>query len=107
MTATRDRVREALEWLESLALIERAAEDERHWVNKGVSWALRVMGRRSRVLNAAAVETSRRLAECDERAARSLGKEALRELTGPVVRRQLTARGKEAGVAVTTRRSTR
>jgi 3-methyladenine DNA glycosylase AlkD len=35
-------------FLDSLALIERAAEDDRNFVKKGVSWALRLIGRRNR-----------------------------------------------------------
>jgi 3-methyladenine DNA glycosylase AlkD len=76
-------------FLRSFALIERAASDERNFVKKGVSWALRVVGRRNVVLNAAAVDVSRSLAEATDVAARWIGKGALRELTGPVVRRQL------------------
>ena len=48
-------------FLESLSLVERAAGDERNFVKKGVSWALRVIGRRNRTLNAASLETARRL----------------------------------------------
>jgi 3-methyladenine DNA glycosylase AlkD len=79
-------------FIRSLALVERAASDERNFVKKGVSWALRVIGRRNRVLNAAAVATSQRLVESPDVAARWIGREALRELTGPVVRRQLARR---------------
>ena len=79
-------------FLRSLKVIERGATDPRNFVKKGVSWGLRVLGRRNRVLNAAAVEVSRRLAESDEPAARSTGKEALRELTSPLVRRKLAAK---------------
>jgi 3-methyladenine DNA glycosylase AlkD len=79
-------------FIQALALVERAAPDERNFVKKGVSWALRVVGRRNRALNAAAVATSRRLVQSPDAAARSIGKEALRELTGPVVRRQLARR---------------
>jgi 3-methyladenine DNA glycosylase AlkD len=79
-------------FIQALALVERAAPDERNFVKKGVSWALRVVGRRNRALNAAAVATSRRLVQAPDAAARSIGKEALRELTGPVVRRQLARR---------------
>ena len=35
-------------FLECLPLIERAATDERNFVKKGVSWALRAVGRRNR-----------------------------------------------------------
>jgi 3-methyladenine DNA glycosylase AlkD len=64
-----------------LPLIERGAADERNFVRKGVSWALRGVGRRSRSLNTAAVTVARRLARSDESAPRWVGKDALRELT--------------------------
>jgi len=79
-------------FLATLPLIERGARDERNFVKKGVSWALRVLGRRNRVLNEAAVELAARLAGSDVPSARSVGKEAHRELTGPVVRRALATR---------------
>jgi 3-methyladenine DNA glycosylase AlkD len=66
---------------ESLRFIERAATDERNFVKKGVSWALRTVGRRNLALNAAAVTVARRLAESPQAAARWVGKDALRELT--------------------------
>jgi 3-methyladenine DNA glycosylase AlkD len=75
-----------------LALIERGAPDERNFVKKGVSWALRAVGRRNRALNAEAIELARRLAESPDPAPRWIGKDALRELGGPVVRRQLGRR---------------
>jgi 3-methyladenine DNA glycosylase AlkD len=75
-----------------LPLIERAAADERNFVKKGVSWALRVIGRRNRALNAAAVKAARRLAASPASSARWVGRDAVKELTGPVVRRKLTAR---------------
>jgi 3-methyladenine DNA glycosylase AlkD len=78
-------------FLGSLRLIEQAASDERNFVRKAVSWALRAIGRRNRALNAAAVQTARRLAASTNRAARSSGKEALRELTNPKVQRRLSA----------------
>ena len=67
-------------FLKSLRLIERAATDERNFVKKGVSWALRALGRRGPTLRAAAEETARRLAESEEPAARWVGREGLRDL---------------------------
>ena len=74
---------------ESLLLIERAATDDRNFVKKGVSWALRGVGRRSAALNAAAVTVARRLADSPQAAARWVGKDALRDLTKPAVIRRL------------------
>ena len=76
-------------FLEGLELIERAASDERNFVKKGVSWALRLIGRRNAALNTAAIALSRRLAASDNPASRWIGKGAVRELTSPLVKRAL------------------
>jgi 3-methyladenine DNA glycosylase AlkD len=72
-----------------LPLVERAAEDDRNFVKKGVLWALRAVGMRNKCLNAAAAASARRLAASEEPSARSIGKSALRELTSPALRRRL------------------
>lgn len=81
-------------FLEGLALVERAAPDERNFVKKGVSWALRMIGRRNAKLHARAVEVSKRLAGSPEAAARWIGRGALRELTSPKVTGKLAKRSK-------------
>jgi 3-methyladenine DNA glycosylase AlkD len=68
-------------FLRSLRLIERAATDDRNFVKKAVSWALRGIGKRNRALYSAAVEVARRLSQSDESAARWIGRDALKELT--------------------------
>jgi len=75
-----------------LPLIEKGAHDERNFVKKGVSWALRAIGRRNLALNAAALEVAKRLALSEEAACRWVGKDALRELASPKVRSQLARR---------------
>jgi 3-methyladenine DNA glycosylase AlkD len=79
-------------FVESLVLIERAATDDRNFVKKGVSWALRLIGRRSQGLNTEAIALSRRLAGAEEPSARWIGKGALKELTSALVARRLAAR---------------
>lgn len=64
-----------------LPLIEKGAFDDRNYVKKGVSWALRVVGRRSTSLHAASVVIAKRLSQSDDKAARWVGRDALRELT--------------------------
>jgi 3-methyladenine DNA glycosylase AlkD len=76
-------------FLRTLPLIERAAADDRNFVKKGVSWGLRVLGRRNRTLNAACLETARRLVESDQPAAQWIGRQAVKELGSPAVRRKL------------------
>jgi 3-methyladenine DNA glycosylase AlkD len=78
-------------FLAALPLIERAAPDDRNFVKKGVSWALRLIGRRNRRLNAACLEAARRLVESDQPASRWIGRQAVRELESPMVRRKLRA----------------
>lgn len=81
-----------------LPLIEAGARDERNFVKKGVSWALRRIGRRSPALHASALGVAKRLARSEESACRWVGKDAQRELEGPKVRtalaRQSARRGK-------------
>jgi 3-methyladenine DNA glycosylase AlkD len=78
-------------FINGLALIEHAASDDRNFVKKGISWALRLIGRRNRSLNTHAVSVSRRLAASQDAAARWIGKGALKELTSPMVMRRLAA----------------
>ena len=73
----------------SLALIERASTDERNFVKKGVSWALRLIGRRNAALHAKALACAKRLASSPDATARWIGKDAVRELTGPIVMRKI------------------
>jgi 3-methyladenine DNA glycosylase AlkD len=73
----------------SLRLIVAAATDERNFVKKGVSWALRSIGHRSQALHAAASDLAATLARSDDPTARWVGKDALRDLLRPAVRQRL------------------
>jgi len=87
-------------FLKMLPLIERGAGDERNFVKKGVSWALRCLGRRSTVLNAGAVALARRLAGSTSAPARWVGKDALRDLMKPAVLARLKARRKSSAASL-------
>lgn len=68
-------------FLDSLGLIERAADDDRNFVRKAVNWALRAIGgRKSQPLRSAAMNTARRLSGSTEASARWIGRDALRQL---------------------------
>lgn len=69
-----------------LPLIERGAFDDRNFVKKGVSWALRVVGRRSESLHRASIALARQLSDSTDAGARWVGKDALRELSSAKVR---------------------
>jgi 3-methyladenine DNA glycosylase AlkD len=78
-------------FLRLLPLIELGARDERHFVKKAVSWALRAIGRRSVELNRASIALAERLTHSAEASARWVGRDALRELAGPAVQKRLAA----------------
>ena len=73
--AAHDRQAAAAAFARCLPLIEAAASDERPFVKKGVSWALPMVGRRSRALHAAAVAVTERLAGAKSNAAAGSGAE--------------------------------
>lgn len=79
-------------FLERLALVEAAAGDSRNFVKKGVSWALRGIGTRSVALRAAAIALAERLAASSDPTERWVGKDALRDLTRPIVATRAAAK---------------
>lgn len=79
------------QFLEGLELIERAATDERGFVKKGASWALRRIGGRNEALHAAATKLARRLSESPSPAARWIGKDALREFERDAHKKRVSA----------------
>lgn len=83
------------DFLPCLPLIEKAAADERNFVRKAVSWALRGVGRRSAGLHKASLELARKLAASTEPAPRWVGKDAFRELSSEAVRKRLRRRGRK------------
>jgi 3-methyladenine DNA glycosylase AlkD len=72
-------------FLPFLPLIEKGAADERNFVKKGVSWALRAIGHRSARMHAAAVKTAAGLARSTDPVKRWVGKDVLRDLERPTV----------------------
>jgi 3-methyladenine DNA glycosylase AlkD len=76
-----------------LHLIEAGATDERNFVKKAVSWALRTIGKRNSGLHRQAVRTARHLKASRSKPARWIGADALRELEGERVLARLAARG--------------
>jgi 3-methyladenine DNA glycosylase AlkD len=72
-------------FLDALPLVASAAGDGRNFVRKGVSWALRSIGRRTAALHAAATTLAERLAASADAVERWIGKDALRDLTRAAV----------------------
>jgi 3-methyladenine DNA glycosylase AlkD len=91
--AAHDKTAKDAAFLKFLPLIERGASDERNFVKKGVSWALRHIGHRNAKLHAAAVKTARKLAKSEDRTQRWVGKDALSDLQRPIVVKKVSRRG--------------
>jgi 3-methyladenine DNA glycosylase AlkD len=64
-----------------LPLVERHAGDARNFVCKAMNWALRQIGKRSMALHAPALALAEKLAASSDKAARWIGKDAVKELT--------------------------
>ena len=75
-----------------LDLVERHADDPRNFVKKSVNWALRQIGKHSMTLHRPALALAERLAASNDKTARWIGRDAVRELTDPVQVERIRAR---------------
>ena len=82
--ALHDKHSEDAAFLRLLPLAERAATDERNFVKKAVSWALRGVGSRSSGLQAATVQLADRLAASKDATERWVGRDVLRDISRPL-----------------------
>ncbi|MEX2029626.1 MAG: DNA alkylation repair protein [Anaerolineales bacterium] len=84
-----DKAASHARFLALLPLIEKGARDERNFVKKAVSSALRTIGKRTPALHAASLKLAQRLSRSTDPGPRWVGKDALRELARPMVRTRL------------------
>ena len=70
-------------------LIIKGSTDERDFVRKAVNWALRQIGKRNMKLNAKALAVARSIRKIDNRTARWIAADAIKELTNPKVLKRL------------------
>lgn len=78
-----------------MPLIEAHATDERNFVKKAVNWALRSIGKRSMALHASALASAERLAASQDKTARWIGRNAVKELTDPKQLARLAKKAKD------------
>jgi 3-methyladenine DNA glycosylase AlkD len=71
-----------------LPRIRAEATDDRNYVKKAVSWALRQIGKRSASLHTRAIRTANQIEAIDSRSARWIARDVLRELESPAVRQR-------------------
>jgi 3-methyladenine DNA glycosylase AlkD len=82
------------EFLPFLDLIEHYSDDGRNFVRKAVNWALRQIGKRSPALHKPALRLAEKLAGSDDKTARWIGRDALKELTDPTQLARIAARAR-------------
>lgn len=90
--AAHDKQATDAQFLKFFPMIEKGASDDRNFVKKGVSWALRHLGHRNAALHAAAVKTATKLSKSDDATERWVGKDALRDIMRPLVLKKVKAR---------------
>ena len=74
-----------------LPLIEEHATDPRNFVRKAVNWALRNIGKRNATCHGPALALAEKLAASDDKTARWIGKDAVRELKSEKILARLKA----------------
>jgi len=76
------------EFVSLIPVIKAGATDNRNYVKKAVSWALRNTGKRNPELNTVALATARELQSIDSSSARWIGSDAIRDLTSDATMRR-------------------
>lgn len=74
---------------EFMPIIKNNVTDERNYVKKAVNWALRNIGKRNINLNKKAIKTAEELIKTENKTARWIAKDALKELTSEKVKQRL------------------
>ncbi|MCI4331955.1 MAG: DNA alkylation repair protein [Thermoplasmata archaeon] len=87
----------------TFGILQRGADDDRPSVRKGVSWALRQIGKRSPPMRLEAVEVARQIARRGTRGARWVASDVLRELENPKIRRMVRLRASRQPRAIGSR----
>jgi len=70
-------------------VIKSGAADERNYVKKAVSWALRHIGKKNLNLNKKAIELAREIKNIDSKPSRWIASDVIRELESDTVRKRL------------------
>ncbi|MBC8510024.1 MAG: DNA alkylation repair protein [Anaerolineales bacterium] len=76
-------------FIQYFPLIQREATDPRNFVKKAVNWALRNIGKRNLNLNQAAIQAAKQIKEIDDKTARWIASNAIRELESDKVQERL------------------
>jgi 3-methyladenine DNA glycosylase AlkD len=87
--AWHDKRAENRDFLELMPVIRSCATDERNYVKKAASWALRNIGKRNRNLNQAAIQSAVEIQAINSKAARWIAADVLHDLKSEAVQKRL------------------
>ena len=87
--AVKNKRAEDIDLIKFFLLIKKYATDERNYVRKAVNWALRQIGKRNLALNKKAIACAQEIIKIDNKTARWIAADALRELQGEVVQKRV------------------
>jgi len=88
--AWHDKKTEDARFIEVFPLIKKGAVDERNFVKKAVNWALRMIGKRNKNLNKAAIAAAKDIQKLDSKSARWIAADAVKELESEAIQKRLT-----------------
>jgi 3-methyladenine DNA glycosylase AlkD len=80
------------EFTQYFPIIKRESTDPRNFVKKAVNWALRNIGKRNLELNKVAIEVAKEIQQIDDKTARWVANDAIRELESEKVQERLRAK---------------
>ncbi len=87
--AIHDKKAEDQKFIKLFPLLKKGSTDDRNYVKKAVNWALRNIGKRNRNLNKAALELAKDIKQIDNKTARWIANDAIRELESEAVQDRL------------------
>jgi len=73
-------------------IIKREATDNRNYVKKAISWALRQIGKRNLELNEKAIEIAKEIQRLNSKSAKWIAQDVIRELTSEKIQKRLKMR---------------
>jgi 3-methyladenine DNA glycosylase AlkD len=86
--AVYDKEKPDNEFMKFLSLIKKAATDERNYVKKAVSWALRNIGKRNKNLNKEVIKFAKELEKMDSKPTRWIARDTLKDIQREKVRKR-------------------
>jgi 3-methyladenine DNA glycosylase AlkD len=90
--AWHDKVAGNEEFIKYFPVLKQGSTDDRNYVKKAVSWALRNIGKRNIALNRAALEVAQEIQGIDSKSARWIATDAIRELESEKIQGRLKAK---------------